>query len=87
MMNCIVWKIIGALAASLTMFSFIPQILKVMRTKSAGDVSLATLVQLAAGVSLWIAYGVYLKDAIIIIANMITLASMVTLLLLYRKYA
>ena len=69
------------------MFSFVPQIIKVLRTKSAKDVSLITLLQLTSGVLLWIAYGVHLRDAIIITANAVTLISMAILLCLYRKYA
>lgn len=77
------WKIVGSSAAVLTMFSFIPQIIKVWRTKSAGDVSLLTLLGLSLGVLLWIAYGIHLKDFIIICANSITLATLVILLFLY----
>jgi len=80
------WSLIGSSAAVLTMFSFVPQIIKVIKTKSAKDVSLVTLVQLSLGVILWIAYGIHLKDAIIIIANSITLVTMVVLLGLYFKY-
>lgn len=79
------WQVIGALAATLTMFSFIPQIVKVLKTKSAKDVSLITLLQLSLGVSLWIVYGVHLKDRIIIAANAVTLATLAVLLLLYFK--
>jgi len=80
------WTVIGASAALLTMFSFIPQIMKVLRTKSAKDVSLITLLQLSLGVSLWIAYGMHLKDVIIITANIITLITLVILLCLYFNY-
>jgi len=68
------------------MFSFIPQIIKVFRNKSAKDVSLATLIQLSLGVSLWIVYGIHLKDAVIIIANSITLVTLAILLYLYFKF-
>jgi len=81
-----IWTVIGMCAAGLTMFSFVPQIIKVVKTKSAHDVSLLMLVQLAAGVSLWIAYGVYLRDLIIIVANSVTLISMVILIGLYFAY-
>ncbi|MFH1888550.1 MAG: SemiSWEET transporter [Candidatus Omnitrophota bacterium] len=80
------WRIIGLAAATLTMFSFIPQIVKVSKNKSARDVSLVTLLQLSLGVSLWIIYGVYLKDTIIIGANTITLLSLIVLLYLYFNY-
>lgn len=80
------WTIIGSSAAILTMFSFIPQIIKALKTKSVKDVSLVTLVQLSLGVLLWIAYGFYLKDPIIITANSITLATLIILLCLYFNY-
>jgi len=80
------WKIIGSAAAVLTMFSFIPQIIKIFKTKSVKDMSLLTLVQLSCGVSLWIAYGAHLKDAVIIIANGVTLLTLVILLILYYAY-
>ncbi|KPK98561.1 MAG: hypothetical protein AMJ95_03455 [Omnitrophica WOR_2 bacterium SM23_72] len=80
------WTLIGALAAGLTMFSFVPQIIKVLKTKSARDVSLMMIVQLSLGVALWILYGCYLKDPIIIMANSVTLTSLVILLFLYFNY-
>jgi len=80
------WSIIGSTAAALTMFSFIPQIIKAVRTKSAKDVSLITLLQLTTGVILWTAYGIYLKDKIIILANGVTFLSLFTLLFLFFKY-
>ena len=80
------WTIIGLCDAILTMFAFIPQIIKVLKNKSAKDVSLITLIQLSLGVSLWIAYGFHLKDAVIITANCITLVTLVILLCLYFNY-
>lgn len=80
------WKIIGMTAASLTMFAFIPQIAKIIKTKSAQDVSITTLLQLGFGVLLWIFYGLHLRDAIIITANSVTLSSLIVLLILYFNY-
>ncbi|MDD4899079.1 MAG: SemiSWEET transporter [Candidatus Omnitrophica bacterium] len=80
------WKIIGMSAAVLTMFSFVPQIFKVLKTKSEKDLSLATLLQLSLGVVLWIAYGIARKDPIIIIANVVTIATLLILLNLYFYY-
>ncbi len=80
------WYLVGALAACLTTFAFVPQIFKILRTKSAGDVSPVTLLQFSVGIALWIAYGVHLKDAIIIIANVISLASALLLVFLYHRY-
>lgn len=73
-------------AATLTMLGFIPQIALSLRTKSVKDVSPLTLFQLLFGVTLWIIYGIHLKDAIIIGANFVTLITLVILLILYFKY-
>lgn len=80
------WRIIGSTAAVLTMFGFVPQIFKVLKTRSAHDISLLTLLQFLIGVSFWIAYGVYLKDIIIIIANSVTLGTLLVLSALYYRY-
>lgn len=80
------WHIIGSTAAFLTMFSFIPQIIKIKNSKSAGDISLITIIQLLAGVFLWLIYGISLKNFIIITANSVTLATLVIILFLYFKY-
>ena len=81
------WEFIGFLAASLTMFSFVPQIIKVIRLRSSRDVSPVMILQLSFGVFLWILYGLHLKNIVIILANTITLSSLIILLLLYFKYA
>ncbi|MFA4854534.1 MAG: SemiSWEET transporter [Candidatus Omnitrophota bacterium] len=80
------WTIIGAAAATLTMFSFIPQIFRSLRTRSVKDVSPVTLFQLSAGVFLWMIYGISRKDPIIIVANFITLMTLSVLIFLYFKY-
>ena len=80
------WVIIGLGAAILTMFGFLPQIIKTLKTKSVKDVSLVTLFQLSIGGSLWIVYGTHLKNIIIITANSITLVSLMVLLALNFYY-
>ena len=80
------WKLIGVIAACLTSFAFIPQVIKMYRIKSANDISFATLIQLSLGVSLWIIYGIYLKDVIIISANAVTLITLLSAAFLHYKY-
>jgi MtN3 and saliva related transmembrane protein len=80
------WKIIGSIAAFLTMFGFVPQAVKVYRTKSAKDVSILTLLQFSLGTVFWITYGLYLKDVIIIAANIVTLTTLAVLILMYFIY-
>lgn len=85
-MGNLFWEFIGITAAVLTMFSFVPQIIKVWKNKSAKDVSLLMILQLSLGVSLWIVYGVHLKNTTIIAANSITLLSLFILLSLFAVY-
>ncbi len=80
------WYIIGSVAALLTMFGFAPQVIKIFRTKSVGDLSLPMLIQFSAGVFLWIIYGFHLQDYIIIVANLVTFIILVTAIGLYLLY-
>ncbi len=81
-----IWLIVGISAAVLTTFSFIPQVTKIIKTRSASDISLTTLLQLSCGVFLWALYGLHIKDVIIIIANSVMLATLITAIFLYFKY-
>lgn len=65
--------IIGTLAASLTTISFVPQVVKIWKSKCARDISLPMYVSFTAGVALWLAYGVMIASIPIIVANIVTL--------------
>ncbi len=82
----IFWTSIGTCAALMTMFAFVPQIIKVAKTRCAHDLSLATILQMSAGVALWLFYGLYRRDPIIIGANGFTLVTLLVLLGQYIKY-
>ena len=79
-------KMIGFSAAFLTMFGFLPQVIKIYQTKSVKDISLLALLQFMAGISLWLAYGIMLKDPVIILANSVTLAILIVAVSLYALY-
>ena len=66
------WELVGSAAAILTMFGFVPQILKIYRTKSVADVSLFMLLQFSAGLFLWLLYGMHIQDMILIISNAVS---------------
>ena len=70
---------IGALASVLTTISFIPQVWRVWKTRSARDLSLPMYLIFTTGVALWLVYGVMLGSWPIIVGNAITvvLAGMV----------
>jgi MtN3 and saliva related transmembrane protein len=67
-------NLIGTAAACLTTFSFIPQALKTFRTKDVSGISLSMYGIFAAGVALWLFYGILILAWPIIIANAITLS-------------
>lgn len=83
----VLWEIIGSVAAILTMFGFLPQLLKIMRKKSVEDVSLPMLVQFSAGVFLWLLYGIHIDNYILIVANTVSLFLFLFGIGLYIKYS
>jgi MtN3 and saliva related transmembrane protein len=82
----IYWHLLGTLAAVLTTFGFVPQIIKMQRTRSSKDVSLATLYQFSAGVILWTFYGFHIGDVIIVVANIICFLTLVVAIYLHHYY-
>ena len=49
-------------------FSYFPQAYRVWRTKSSDDISLGTYLMLGAGMIVWIFYGLYRCDPVIILS-------------------
>ncbi|MDD4907902.1 MAG: SemiSWEET transporter [Candidatus Omnitrophica bacterium] len=81
------WEIIGFSAAFLTMFGFLPQVIKIYRTKSVNDLSLLAIIQFLLGILLWLVYGIHLKNPVIILANSVTLVILIAALVLFFKYS
>lgn len=65
--------LIGSVAATLTTASFIPQVIKVLRSRHTKDISLGMYATFTIGVAMWLLYGISLSSWPIIIANFITL--------------
>lgn len=65
---------IGLLAACLTTFSFLPQVIKTWRSRSAEDFSWSYLLMFGSGIASWDLYGFLIKDTPIVLANSVTLA-------------
>lgn len=66
--------LIGTLAAILTTSSFVPQVVRTLRTRDTRGISFWMYLLFCAGVALWGIYGVMLGSWPIIVANGITLA-------------
>lgn len=79
-------SLIGFIAGILTTVSFVPQVHKAWRSKRCNDLSYAMLVTFGLGVILWLIYGLLVHAPPIIVANVVTLALIVTLLVMKSRY-
>jgi MtN3 and saliva related transmembrane protein len=77
---------IGYVAASLTTFCFLPQLIHTFKTKSVGDLHTGALILFDIGLSLWLVYGIYLHSWPMILANSISLGFQLVLLSLKVRY-
>lgn len=79
--------IVGIIAGSLTSISALPQIIKAIKTREAGDVSVFMFLILITGVSLWMVYGFMKQDMPIIITNGVSVVLNGLMLILKYKYS
>ncbi len=63
---------IGLLAAFFTTIAYIPQTIKLLKTKDTKAISLGMYSLITVGLMLWFVYGVLLGDLPIMVANGIT---------------
>ena len=75
-------EIIGLIAAVCTTFAFIPQVMKVWKTKQTKDLSLRMYSIMFLGILLWLVYGIRIDSLSIILANVVT-ATLVGTILVY----
>ena len=78
--------LIGLIAAICTTCSFLPQVIKILRSKRTKDVSLLMYAILTTGLFLWLVYGLILKDFPLILANSISLTLSLCVLLLKIRH-
>lgn len=71
---------LGFLAGALTTISFLPQVIKSLRTRRLEDFNLLFLLLMIAGLVLWTVYGFMLGQLPLIVANGVTIALNLTLL-------
>ena len=77
---------IGLLAATCTTAAFVPQAIKIIRTRNTTGISLGMYVCFTIGVGLWLTYGCLIDDTAIIIANAITIVFAAIILALKLVY-
>ncbi len=78
--------LLGSAAGFLTTAAFVPQVVKTWKSKSAADLSLGMFLVFALGVLLWLAYGILIGARPIIVANSVTLALAVSILLMKIRF-
>jgi MtN3 and saliva related transmembrane protein len=77
---------VGYIAATLTTAAFLPQVLKVWKSKSTKDLALPTLLSFIAGVGMWLIYGLLAQSTPVIMANAVTLVLNLVILRFKLKY-
>jgi MtN3 and saliva related transmembrane protein len=66
--------LIGFLAGGLTTASFLPQVMKTAKSRSARDISGAMLLVFLVGLSLWTVYGIQVGSSPLIFTNLASIA-------------
>ena len=85
MLNFII-KYVGFFAAFCTTIAFLPQAIKVFKSKSTKDISLYMFIIFTIGVLSWLIYGLIINDMPIILANAVTLILSFFILIYKIKY-
>ncbi|MFH1877964.1 MAG: SemiSWEET transporter [Candidatus Omnitrophota bacterium] len=65
-------NVIGLAAGFCTTIAFVPQIVKILRTKHARDISLYMYIILTTGICLWLIYGILMNALPVIAANTVS---------------
>ena len=77
---------IGFTAGTLTVISFLPQVVQAWKTKKVQDVSFAMMALLMAGAATWIAYGVLTDDMPVILTNVLALTFQAAIMVAKVKF-
>lgn len=78
--------VIGLLAALCTTAAFVPQVIQAWQTRETRGISLGMYLTFTVGLSLWLLYGILLRDLPIIVANAVTLLLAATVIRLKLRH-
>ena len=78
--------VIGLVAGGLTTFAMLPELIKILKTKSTKDISLLLFIMAFLGVILWLVYGFLINDVPVMVGNGISLLLVGSVLILKLKY-
>ena len=77
-------EILGYAAGAITCLTFLPQVLKTWKSKSAKDVALNMFLIAAVNEVMWIVYGALLNNWVIILTNAVVLS--MSLMMIWLKF-
>jgi MtN3 and saliva related transmembrane protein len=80
------YDILGYAAGSISMLSFVPQVYKTWKIKSAKDVSIQMFILYTTSTFLWIIYGFHSNQKPIYVLNTVVLFLSITQVILKIKY-
>jgi MtN3 and saliva related transmembrane protein len=78
---------IGLIAAVCTTFSFLPQIIKLYKTRETEGISVGMYCIFILGVALWLMYGFLLHSPSLMLANFFTLLFALCVLIMKLKWS
>ena len=77
---------IGSIAAVLTTFAFLPQVIKVIKTKDTESIAFGMNLMQVLGIALWLAHGLVIQDLPLILANSVSFILSGTILVYKIRY-
>ncbi len=77
---------LGFAAGACTTVAFLPQVIRSWKTRSCRDLSPAMLAIFASGLLLWFAFGIFIGEMPIILANGVTLGLVIVIIGLRYVY-
>jgi MtN3 and saliva related transmembrane protein len=76
-------KVLGLVAAFCTTIAFLPQAIKIIRTKDTSSISTAMYSLFTVGTLMWLLYGIYSHNIPVVLANGVTFV-IATIILFYK---
>lgn len=77
---------IGALAGTLTTISFVPQVVRVFKTRQTRDISMAMMLLFSLGVALWCVFGWLVESLPVVWTNALTLVLALTIVVCKLRF-
>ena len=80
-------EILGYTARAITSLTFLPQVIKTLKEKSARDVSMMMFIIAVVNQTMWVVYGALLSNWVIILTNAVILSMSLTMIILKIRYS